>query len=117
TNLNWRQISDAAKRSEGQKDWGTARLLYERLEKAKGYQYPGFAIYKQALMAFKANDTADALTLAQRASGQPGNQKFDARLPYADALAKQGDYQRAKGFYVGLRKGAAAKVKADLDKK
>jgi hypothetical protein len=115
--LTWRQVSEAAKKAEAKFDWGTARLAYERLEKAKGYQFPGYAVYKQAHMAFQANDTAEALTLAQRASTMPGNQKADAKLLYAEALFKQGDYKRAKDFYIGLRKVSPDAKKKILEKK
>ncbi len=115
--MTWRQISDAAKLAEKKKDWADARTAYERLEKAKGYQYPGYAVYKQAEMAFKSNDIADAVTLAQRASTLAGNHKPDAKMLYADALAKQGDNKRAKDFYIGLRKTASPAQKKIIDKK
>jgi serine/threonine protein kinase len=102
--LTWRQISEVAKKAENSSDWDAALLAYQKLEKAKGYQYPGWAVYKQAWAAYQANDTNNALNLAQRASTMPGNQKPDAKLLYADALFKQGDYKRAKDFYIGLRK-------------
>jgi serine/threonine protein kinase len=102
--MTWRQISDAAKKAENASDWDAALLAYQKLEKAKGYQYPGWAVYKQAWAAYQANDTNNALNLAQRASTMPGNQKPDAKLLYADALFKQGDFKRAKDFYIGLRK-------------
>ena len=101
---SWKVISDAAKKAEGAGDWDAALLAYQKLEKAKTYQYPGWAVYKQAWAAFQLNDTNTALNLAQRASTMPGNQKPDAKLLYADALFKQGDFKRAKDFYVGLRK-------------
>jgi hypothetical protein len=113
----WRQISDAAKIAEKKKDWAGARSAYERLEKAKGYQYPGYAVFKQAEMAYKSNDIADAVTIAQRASALPGNHKPEAKMLYADALAKQGDYKRAKDFYIGLRKTASPAQKKIIDKK
>ncbi|HEX5064013.1 MAG TPA: serine/threonine-protein kinase, partial [Kofleriaceae bacterium] len=100
----WKAISDVAKKAEGAGDWDAALLAYQKLEKAKGYQYPGWAVYKQAWAAFQLNDTNTALNLSQRASTMPGNQKPDAKLLYADALYKQGDYKRAKDFYIGLRK-------------
>ncbi|HTL33140.1 MAG TPA: hypothetical protein VL326_08445, partial [Kofleriaceae bacterium] len=36
-----------------------------------------------------------------------GNQKVDAKILYADTYVKLGDYQRAKDFYLGLRKQVA----------
>ncbi len=117
--MSWKQISEAAKKAEAAGDWDTALVAYQRLEKAKGYQYPGWAVYKQAWAAFQNNDTNNALNLAQRASTMPGNQKPDAKLLYADALFKQGDYKRAKDFYIGLRKQYAGEKKqlAQLTKK
>jgi hypothetical protein len=112
-----KEISDQAKKAESSGDWDAARLAYERLEKTKGYAYPGFAIYKQAQMAFQANDTTDALNLAQRASNLPGNQKLMANELYADALFKQGDFKHAKDFYLMLRKKVDDKKKAQLAKK
>ncbi|HEY5944663.1 MAG TPA: tetratricopeptide repeat protein, partial [Kofleriaceae bacterium] len=109
--MTWKQISDAAKKSESAGDWDAALLAYQKLEKAKGYAYPGWAVYKQAWAAFQLNDTNNALTLAQRASTLPGNQKPDAKLLYADALFKQGDYKRAKDFYIGLRKQFVGETK------
>jgi hypothetical protein len=109
-----KQISDVAKKAEAKGDWDAARLAYERLEQAKGYQYPGYAVYKQAYAAYKAKDTADALTLAQRASSINGNQKVDAKLLYADALIQQGDTTRAKQFLIGLRKQTDDKKKKQL---
>jgi hypothetical protein len=117
--MTWRQISDAAKKAEAAGDWETALYAYQKLEKAKGYQYPGWAVYKQAWSAFQMNDTQNAVSLAQRASTMPGNQKPDAKLLYADALFKQGDFKRAKDFYIGLRKqftGEAKKL-ATVNKK
>jgi serine/threonine protein kinase len=111
--MTWRQVSEAAKKAEAVGDWEGALAAYARLEKAKGYQYPGWAIYKQAWAAFQLNDTANALNLAQRASTMPGNQKPDAKLLYADALFKQGDYKRAKDFYIGLRKQFAGEPKKE----
>jgi serine/threonine protein kinase len=117
--MSWKQISDVAKKAEAADDWDAALLAYQKLEKAKGYQYPGWAVYKQAWAAFQLNDTNNALNLAQRASNMPGNQKPDAKLLYADALFKQGDYKRAKDFYIGLRKQfvGEAKKQAMLAKK
>jgi uncharacterized protein HemY len=107
-----KEISGVAKKAEAAGDWETALYAYQKLEKAKGYNYPGWAVYKQAWAAFQMNDTADALYLAQRASTMPGNQKPDAKLLYADALFKQGDYKRAKDFYINLRKQTHDKKEA-----
>src|SRR5262249_48318725 len=109
--MTWKQISDAGRKAEGAGDWDAALLAYQKLEKAKGYQYPGWAVYKQAWAAFQLNDTNTALNLSQRASTMPGNQKQDAKLLYADALFKQGDYKRAKDFYIAMRKQFAGEAK------
>jgi lipopolysaccharide biosynthesis regulator YciM len=110
------QISDVAKKAEASGDWDTALVAYQRLEKAKGYKFPGYAVYKQALMYFQLNDTANAQAFSEKASKMPGNQKNDAKMLYADVLFKQGDYQRAKDFYIALRKQMPDK-KAELAKK
>jgi serine/threonine protein kinase len=114
-----KEISAVAKKAEAGGDWEQALAAYQKLEKAKGYQYPGWAVYKQAWAAFQMNDTANALNLAQRASTMPGNQKPDAKLLYADALFKQGDFKRAKDFYINLRKLTTGEPKkaAQLAKK
>jgi hypothetical protein len=107
-----KQISALAKSAEAAKDWDAARLHYERLERAKGYQFPGYAVYKQAHAAFMANDITDALTLSERASNMAGNHKLDANLLYADALFKQPNYKRAKDVYVNLAKKVPKEKKA-----
>jgi serine/threonine protein kinase len=114
-----KEIGAVARKAEAEGDWDAALAAYQKLEKAKGYQYPGWAVYKQAWAAFQNNDTATALGLAQRASTMPGNQKADAKLLYADALFKQGDYRRAKDFYINLRKLTTGEPKkaAQLAKK
>ncbi|NVB85197.1 MAG: protein kinase [Kofleriaceae bacterium] len=111
------QLSEAAKKAEAAGDWETVLVAYQKLEKAKGYKFPGWAVYKQAWAYFQLNDTANAQSLAQKASTMPGNQKSDAKLLYADALFKQGDFKRAKDFYIGLRKQVPASQKAQLSKK
>jgi TolA-binding protein len=111
------QLSETAKKAEAAGDWETVLVAYQKLEKAKSYKFPGFAVYKQAWAYFQLNDTANAQSLAQRASTMPGNQKNDAKLLYADALFKQGDFKRAKDFYIGMRKQVPASQKAQLAKK
>ena len=107
-----------AKKAEAAGDWDTALAAYQKLEKAKGYKFPGYAVYKQAWAYFQSNDTQNAQLLAQRASTMEGNHKFDANMLYADALFKQGSYQRAKDFYIGLRKQVvSAAKKSELVKK
>jgi hypothetical protein len=111
------QLSDAAKKAEAVGDWETVLAAYQRLEKAKGYKYPGYAVYKQAWAYFQLNDVANAQALAQRASSMPGKQRGEAKLLFADALFKQGDFKRAKDFYIGLRKQAPKAERAQLAKK
>jgi hypothetical protein len=101
------QMLETAKKSEASGDWDTLLAVYQKLEKAKGYKYPGYAVYKQAFAYFQLNDTTNAQTLAQKAATMAGNQKIDAKILYADTWFKLGDYQRAKDFYVGLRKQVA----------
>jgi serine/threonine protein kinase/TolA-binding protein len=106
-----------ASTAESSNDWESARAAWAKIEKAKGYQYPGYAVFKQAYSAFQTGDTASALTLSQRAAGMAGNQKTDAQFLYADALYKQGDFPRAKAFYLGLRKKLTGEKKAYATKK
>ena len=106
-----------ASRAEGSSDWESARAAWAKIEKAKGYQYPGFAVFKQAYASFQTGDTASALALSQRAAAMPGNQKTDAQFLYADALYKQGDYSRAKTFFLNLRKKLTGEKKAYATKK
>jgi thioredoxin-like negative regulator of GroEL len=81
--------------------------MYQKLEKSKGYKFPGYAVYKQAYAYFQLNDTTTAQNLAQKAATMAGNQKIDAKILYADTWYKLGDYQRAKDFYLGLRDSVA----------
>ncbi|HSD87054.1 MAG TPA: protein kinase [Kofleriaceae bacterium] len=112
------QLQEAAKKAETSGDWDSMMIVWQKLEKAKTYKFPGYAVYKQAWAAFQNNDTANAQQLAQKASTMPGNQKLDAKELYADALFKQGDFQRAKDFYIGLRKQVPTDArKAGLAKK
>jgi hypothetical protein len=101
------QMTEAAKKAEANGDWDTTLAMYQKLEKAKGYKYPGYAVFKQAFSYFQLNDTTNAQNLAQKAATMAGNQKIDAKILYADTWFKLGDYQRAKDFYVGLRKSVA----------
>jgi serine/threonine protein kinase len=88
---------------EKAQDWSNARVIWEKLEKNKQYQFPGFAVYKQAWAAFQDGDTTAALALAQKAAAMKGNQTLDADELVGDALFKQGAYDRAKRFYVDVR--------------
>ena len=114
-----KQISDAAKKAEAAGDWEAALIAYQKLEKAKGYQYPGYAVYKQAFASFQANNTVLAESLAERSSRMKGNHVYDARRLYGDALFKRNELERAKDVYVNLRKTVMDEPKkaADLAKK
>ena len=116
---SWKVISDVAKKAEASGDWEASLLAYQKLEKAKGYQYPGYAVYKQAFAAFQANNTTLAESLAERSSHIKGAHVYDARRLYGDALFKRGEYERAKDTYVNLRKTVMDEPKkaADLAKK
>jgi len=84
--------------------WTEARAAYQKLEKAKGYSL-GEALYRQAWCAFQSNATSDAVQLASEAARQPGASKTAAMLLYGDGLYRQGEYDRAKTIYLGVRKG------------
>jgi serine/threonine protein kinase len=99
---------------EASGEWTQARGVYAKLEKLPNQA--GFAVYRQAWAAFQAND-ADAVSLAQKAASLPGAQKMDAKFLYADALYRQGDFQRAKDMYIGLRKLVSGNQKAVAAKK
>ncbi len=89
---------------EKDQDWANARVIWEKLEKNKQYaQFAGYAVYKQAWAAFQSGDTTSALSLAQKAATMKGNQVIDAHDLVGDALFKQGEYERAKTFYIEVR--------------
>ncbi len=97
-------------------DWDQARETYEKLEHLKGFG--GQALYLQAWSAFQAQDTGAAIELARKAAlQQSGGQKLQSMLLYGDALYRNGEYDRAKNIYVGLRKDTNASMKATLAKK
>ena len=83
--------------------WNEMRAVYVKLEKVKGYNY-GEALYHQAWAAFQSNATGDAVTLASQSAGQTGPFKLKAMMLYGDSLYRQGEYNRAKNVYTGLRK-------------
>jgi len=97
--------------------WDDARNVYVKLERLKGWA--GRAVYKQAVAALAANDTRSAIALAQKAAAMPGTQVMEAKVLYGDALFRNGEYDRAKSVYVGIRKMLvlADKGRAALAKK
>jgi len=110
-------LAKEAQAAEASNDWATARVTWQKIEKLKTYPFPGFAVYKQAYAAFEDSNTSDALALAQRASMMPGNQKVDAKMLVGDALFKEGEYARAKQFYLTVRPLMQGEKKAQATKK
>ena len=97
--------------------WTEARAVYQKLEKAKGYNL-GDALYRQAWCAFQSNATSDAVQLASEAARQPGSSKTDAMLLYGDGLYRQGEYDRAKTIFLGVRKTLTVEaLRAGVSKK
>ncbi|HEU4728366.1 MAG TPA: protein kinase [Kofleriaceae bacterium] len=92
-----------AKQLEKDGKWKEARLMYQRLEKTKGYS-PGEALYRQAYAAFQSKEFEDARKLASDAAKLPGAQRSLALLLYGDAYFSQHEYARAKDIYNNLRK-------------
>jgi tetratricopeptide (TPR) repeat protein len=90
-----------AKELERAGRWDDARAVYQRLERVRGYHSE--ALYRQAWAAFQANDTAGASKLAQQAGGEAGAYQTPAKFLYGDALYRQGEYARAKEYYLSLR--------------
>jgi hypothetical protein len=84
-------------------DWDSARVVWEKLERTKGYNKPGMALFKQAWAAFQIKDTATALQLAQKAAGMRDAPWLDTRDLIGDCLFKQGEYDRAKEYYLAER--------------
>ncbi len=97
-----KQMAKDAMDLEKTADWDGARRMWEKIEKDKQYCCAGFAVYKQAWAAFQNNDTTAALTLAQKAAGMQGQQRIPARFLVGDALYRQGEYDRAKAFFINL---------------
>jgi serine/threonine protein kinase len=105
-----------AKSLEKSGQWSEARAVYQKLEKAKGYNL-GEALYRQAWAAFQSNATGEAAELATEAARQPGPFKTQAMFLYGDAWYRQGDYARAKEIYTTLRKNVSGDDKATAAKK
>jgi len=96
--------------------WAEARSAYQKLERAKGYNL-GEALFHQAWNAFQSNATSDAVQLAADAARQNGPYKTKAMLLYGDALFRQGEFDRAKNIYLGVRKGLTGEERANTVKK
>jgi serine/threonine protein kinase len=109
-------LTKQAKALESSRKWNEARLIYQKLERAKGYNY-GEALYHQAWAAFQSNATADAVQLAGAAAGQIGPFKSKAQSLYGDALYRQGEYERAKKVYGLWRKTVSGDEKIEAAKK
>jgi serine/threonine protein kinase len=92
-----------------------ARLVYQKLERIKGYQ--GQAQYLQAWAAFQANDNDSAIALSRKAAEGGGPNQTEALFLYGDALYRNGEYQRAKNIYNGLRKKVTGDARATAIKK
>ncbi len=112
---NPKALMDEGKQYEANGDWDNARQTYQKLEKIKGWQQT--ALYKQAMMAFQSNDTDAALQLSKQAAALPGTYRVQAKLLFADVLFKQGEFERAKSFYIDLRKSVSGDLKATATKK
>jgi serine/threonine protein kinase/TolA-binding protein len=96
-------------------NWRGAREVYLRLERVKGFT--GQALYLQAWAAFNANDVDGAQQLSKRAIDAGGAYKNAAKMLFGDTLYRLGEYQRAKDFYVTLRKTLGGEDKAAAGRK
>ena len=92
-----------------------ARGVYMKLGKIKGYGAQ--ALYMQAWAAFQAQDNHAAEQLAKQAIEANVSNKTQAMFLFADAVFRQGDYERAKKLYIGLRGKVAGEMKATATKK
>ena len=81
-----------------------------KLEKIKGYG--AVATYKQAYVAFESDDMPNAQRLAEKAAQMKGAYQLEAKVLFADATFQQGDYKRAKSYFVAMR-NATPKIKAN----
>ncbi len=97
-------------------DWDQARVVYQKLERIKGYG--GQALHLQASAALHGQNAPAAVELARKAADQQtGAPKLQSMLLYGDALYQTGAYERAKFIYAKLRKDAKADLKTSLGKK
>jgi hypothetical protein len=109
-------LVNRAKAFEKDGRWTDARAVYHQLEKVKGYSL-GEALYHQAYAAIQSNATEDAVKLAAQAGHLPGPFKTPAMFLYGDAWYRQGEFVRAKGIYITLRKTVAGDDRATATKK
>ena len=105
-----------AKALEKAYKWPEVRAVYQKLEKAKGYNY-GEALYHQAYAAFQAKLTGDTVELAGKAMEQPGPYRVQAQFLFADALYKEGEYGRAKNVYNSIYNNQKGDEKTAAEKK
>jgi serine/threonine protein kinase len=105
-----------AKALEKAYKWSEARAVYQKLEKAKGYNY-GEALYHQAYAAFQAKLTGDVVEIAGKAMEQPGPYRVQAQFLFADALYKEGDFVRAKNVYNSIYNNQKGEEKTVAEKK
>jgi hypothetical protein len=102
---------------ERQGQWAAARVVYQRLEKTKGYN-PAEALYHQAWAAFQSNAAGDAVEqLAADAARSPGEFQLPATFLYGDALYREHEYTRAKVIYASLRKRTSGEDRTVATKK
>ena len=105
-----------AKTLEKAYKWTEARAVYQKLEKAKGYNY-GEALYHQAYAAFQAKLTGDVVEIAGKAMEQPGPYRVQSQFLFADALYKEGDFVRAKNVYNSIYNNQKGDEKTAAEKK
>ena len=115
-----RQIAELVKQAtalEKPGHWTEARAAWQKLQKTKGYNDVGETLYHQAWAAFQSNATNDAVRLAAASAAQTGPYKTRAMLLYGDALFRQGEVERAKNIYLGVRKSMTPDDRASAVKK
>lgn len=73
--------------------------------------------YTRALEAIRRGDLRAAQTNAMTASAETGPHQLDAKVLYADILARQGSHARAKDMYVALRKLTTGELRTQITAK
>jgi TolA-binding protein len=91
-----------------------ARVASTKLARSKA---TARALYMQAWAAFQAQDNHAAEQLAKQAIEANVGNKTQAMFLFADAVFRQGDYERAKKLYIGLRGKVTGELKATATKK
>jgi hypothetical protein len=115
-----RQLAELIKQAtalEKPGHWSEARAAWQKIQKTKGYNDVGETLYHQAWAAFQSNATNDAVRLAAASAAQTGPYKTRAMLLYGDALFRQGEVERAKNIYLGVRKSMTPDDRASAVKK